>query len=260
MKKLSYLFVAGLILLISCKKSGNDSTSNGFPQSAETKPQYDNTSLGVYKGVVVGSTGTIIIKINNGDNIVKAYLSITNSKDTLSTSQQVVLGQAITNLKFTGRISSFNLIAKSNGDSAEIANLTISGHPGATAIVIHENSNQQVFCYEGTFTGGRSGNICFMQTGKPYDNTTGQYLMRYLAKTSDNLILMGRGLYDMTSDTARNTHYFTGENVPPVPYVYFAGKGKFEGSSFDRFSGYWTSYTHPAGVAHRGDFSCSRTY
>jgi len=260
MKKSSYFFVTVLMLIVACKKSETKTASNNFPQSAETKPQYDNTSFGVYKAVIVGSTGTIIIKIKNGDNNIKAYLSITNSKDTLSTSQQVIAGQAITNLKFVGRISSFNLNADANGDNVEITALSIVGHPGAVAIAVHENSNQQVFCYEGTFTGERTGNICFIQTGKPYDKP-GDYLMKYLAKSSDNMILVGQGLYDNTSDTSSNTHYFTGGTltVPPAPYLYFAGKGKFTGSNFSNFSGYWTSYNLSTG-GNRGNFSCVRTY
>lgn len=256
MKNLSIVFLTSLVLIFACKKSGNNSVSNNFPGSAETKSQYDNTSFGVYKGVILGSTGTIVIKINNGDNIIKAYLSISGTKDTLSTTQQVVSGQAINNLALTGKISSFSFSAYANGDSVKITNLAITGHPGSIALVTHENSSQQVFCYEGSFTGTQSGNICFIQKGNPYASLTGEILTFFIAKTSDNVLLQGQGLYDR-SDTIKYPHYFYSLSSS---FEYISGHGKFSGANYDVFSGTWSSYIFPTATGYNGTFSCNRTY
>jgi len=249
-----FLFTS-LLLFYACKKQGHESAPDGLPASAETKPQFNNTSFGVYKGVVIGSTGTIVVRINNGDNLIKAFLNITNTKDTLSTTQQVLAGQSISGLTFTGRVSAFNFSADANGNNVEITDLVIAGHPGASAIAVHENSTDQVYCYEGTFTGERTGNICFIRSG-PLNEKPGYYSMKYLAKqTADDLLLTGIGQPDIP-DTTSYTHYFTGSTLTADPYLYFAGKGKFTGNNF---SGYWTSYNQTAG-GNRGNFNCTRTY
>ena len=63
-KKMVSLLVIYATLFLTCQKSAhnsetNNGNDNGLPTSAETKPQYDNTSFGVYKGVVIGSSGIL---------------------------------------------------------------------------------------------------------------------------------------------------------------------------------------------------------
>ena len=48
------------LILVSCKKSETKPVDSEFPSAAETKPQYNNTTFGVYKGVIIGSVGTIV--------------------------------------------------------------------------------------------------------------------------------------------------------------------------------------------------------
>ena len=41
-------------------------------KSKETTAEFDNSNYGLYKGVIVGSSGTIKIEVNNGSGIIKA--------------------------------------------------------------------------------------------------------------------------------------------------------------------------------------------
>jgi len=83
MQKKVYLSVL-VVILFACNKSDTDNNGNnvGLSTSPETKPQYNNTVFGVYKGVIIGSSGTIIFKINNGDNVVKRLFNHRQPKRT----------------------------------------------------------------------------------------------------------------------------------------------------------------------------------
>lgn len=61
MKNTILFLLFSTILIFSCSKL-DDKTSNQFPTNAETKPQCDNTSFGVYKGVIIGSSGYIVFE------------------------------------------------------------------------------------------------------------------------------------------------------------------------------------------------------
>lgn len=238
------------LLFHACKKSGQNEVPDGFASVPETKPQYNNTSMGVYKGVIIGSVGTIVIKINNGDNLIKGYLAIDNVKDTLSTSQTVTAGQPIVNLNFTGTISSMTLSANADGSDAQISNLSITGHPNAKALVIHENSTQLVMCYGGTISGDLNGNICFVKVGAAIRSEPANFL----AKVSiDTFFLKGNCVPE--TDTVRtNTHYMYDLGNPVRT---FSGYPTFSNTAV---TGPWVSFFPPTNSTLRGTINCARTY
>lgn len=207
----------------------------GLPTTPETKPQYNNTSFGVYKGVVVGSTGTIVFRINNGDNIVKGYLSIDDVEDTLSTTQTLVPGEAIADVLFTGRISSMTLSVNADGSNASLSNISIQGHNNVTIFIIHENADKQVLCYEGTYIGSLSGTLNCTRVGANSVADTAYVL----AKVNDTLVVQGFG--PVTNNRV---------NIMLAPP--FSIQGSFSG---DIFSGTW-SWTNIG----TGTFSCTRTF
>ena len=236
------LFMACITILVSCQKSSNeqDNSNNqntGLPSSAETKPQYNNTSFGVYKGVIIGSTGTIVFKINNGDNILKGYLAIDNTKDTLSTTQTVIAGQPIVNVHFVGRISSMNLSANADGTNAIVTNISITGHSNVAVLVIHENSTKQIFCYEGTFSGSRSGTINCARVGEGNGDTA--YILTKIQDTA--AYFTGYGQVNNNS-----TSINLGANLALI------NQGSFSGNNFN---GTWTWAYYGTGT-----FACTRTY
>jgi len=230
------LTAASAIVLFACQKSYNTTTptATGLATASETKAQYNNTSFGVYKGVVIGSTGTIVFKINNGDNLLKGYLAIDNIKDTLTTTQVVVAGQPINNVNFTGRISSMTLSANADGSNAIVTNINITGHNNVAVLIIHENSTKQVFCYEGTYSGNLSGTLNCARVGANEGDTA--YV---LAKINDTLVVQGFG---QVTNNSINISLAT-------PFVI---QGSFSGNNFN---GTWTW----AGIG-TGTFACNRTF
>lgn len=242
------LLISGFIL--SCKKPDTKLPDDSFPAIAETKPQYNNTSFGVYKGVVIGSVGTIVFRINNGDAIVKGYLNIDNQKDTLSTTQSVVAGQPLVNLAFTGRFSSMTLSADADGSNAVISNLVIAGHPNARALLVHENSTQPVLCYGGTFSGDLNGTICFVKTGAAIRSAP----VLFLAKASvDTFFLRGNAVPE-TDSSRTHTHYMYDLGNPVRT---FSGYPTFSSAAV---TGPWVSYYPPTASSLRGTINCVRTY
>jgi hypothetical protein len=250
LKSISSLILFTLLILGSCKKSDTKPVESGFPTSAETKPQYNNTTFGVYKGVIIGSVGTIVLKINNGDTIIRGYLNIDNVKDTLSTTQQISTGQPVINLNFTGRFSSMTLSANADGSNAQLSNLIIVGHPNATALVVHENSNQQVLCYGGTFSGDLNGTICFVKVGTSIRSAP----VNFLAKVSiDTFFLKGNCIPEIDSSRT-HTHYMYDLGNPVRT---FSGYPTFSNTNV---AGPWVSFFPPTNTTFRGTINCVRTY
>lgn len=245
-----------LFILFACKKTDEPANNddNGLSVTAETKPQYNNTNFGVYKGVIIGSSGLIVFKINNGDNVVKGYLSIDNQKDTLTTTATIALGQPISNVLFTGKISSMKVSASADGSNAMLSNIQINGHNNVTGYIIHENSNNQVLCYEGTFNGTSTGIINATRLA----NADSTYFLSKVYQVKDvngNLVNI--------NDTTLYLGY--GWNYPDSTKGYLWGwssqpnftiSGKFKNLSNNTstFNGTWT------GSYGSGNFTCSRTY
>ena len=238
-----------VLFFTSCDKTYNNFyvPPDQFPAAAETKSPFNNTTFGVYKGVIIGSSGTIVIRINNGDDIVKGYLSVDNAFDTLSASQAVQLSQPISNLKFTGKFSSITLSTDADGSNAILSNISINGHEKVAGIVVHENSNLQVQCFEGSFSGGLTGIMNLIKIGAT-DKSAPLYLLEKF--DSDTVFYRGTGVLD--TDSLATTHYFYDNGNP---YRTFSGKGIFVN---DIFSGNWSSWS-PAGASN-GSFTCKRTW
>ena len=240
MKRQFLLIAIFAIGLFACNKSDTTTPDNSLTTTPETKAQYNNTSFGVYKGVVIGSTGTIIFRINNGDNVVKGFLTIDDIKDTLSTTQTVTAGQALSNVNFAGRISSMTISANANGNNASLTNIRINGHSNVTGFIVHENSTKQVYCYEGALSGNRTGTFNCTRVGANNGDTA--YV---LAKViNDSTIYRGFGQVNNNSTTF---------NLYPSQASTCVIQGNFSGNAF---TGSWT-WTNTYGS---GTFACTRTY
>ena len=238
---LSFLFVS-MILMYSCGKS-NDNPSSKLPSKAETKPQYDNTSFGVYKGVIIGSSGYIIFRINNGDNEVKGYLTIDGRKDTLSTTQTITAGQPILNVKFMGSFSSMTLNANADGYNARLTEIEIDGHPDHVAgIIFHENSTQQIFSYEGKINGTLSGTI---NLNRFASSDTTHSIMKF---DNNPTVYYGHGI-SFSADSVQL--FFDEDGLGPAPPYYFRGKW-----GNDDLNGTWSDGNN----INKGSFNVKRTY
>lgn len=254
MKLFLYLATITALLFLACKKANTgqpDRHPPGVQTSAETKPPFDNTSFGVYKGVLIGSSGIIIIKVKNGDNHIRGYLTINNQKDTLSTTQSLPQGEAINGLLLTGRISSLKLSANADGSNAQITNLIIAGHPNATAIIVHENSSRQVLLYEGTFSGDISGRINFVKVGTEVRSEPVVFLARV---STDNYTIRGTAWPELDTGSRKHTHVMYDQAGYPRGFM---GYLTFNLSSV---TGPFNSYVHSELRSYRGNVECKRTY
>lgn len=153
MKKLFFTLILGTLFL-SC--SSDDSSGPTLSDTPDAKAQYDNSNYGIYKGVFVGSTGTILLNINN-EGILSATLTIDGTTKTYTTTETVTEGTTINNLTFTNGSSSFDFSTDATGMFPTVTAINISGHPNARIAVVKEYSDSLVKCYVGTFSGDDSG-------------------------------------------------------------------------------------------------------
>ncbi len=152
-------------------------TENEQPQddrSTETTEEFDNSNFGLYKGVLAGSSGTIRIEINNGDNLARAIIVMDGETDILTSTATFTAGRAITGAQFTGEFSSFTFSVDADGGNPTIATITIEGHDSVVATVAKETSRSVTLCYEGTSTGGNDhrGVFNLVRNGNTYSGVS----------------------------------------------------------------------------------------
>lgn len=156
MKKLLLLLLVTTFLISCSSDSSSDSSGSTLSNTPLAKAQFDNSNLGIYKGVFTGSSGIITVNIKNDGN-VNAILVLDNVSYTFTTTETVSDTGDISALTFTSGTMSFDLSISNNGDIVEISSLNFPNHPTATISIVKEYSDMQVKCYQGTFTGTSSG-------------------------------------------------------------------------------------------------------
>lgn len=134
------------------------STCTSMP---EAKAEHDASSAGVYKGVVVGSSGTLVIYVHNVGTEVKAILNFDGSQATLTSESFSTWkpGQPIKNAKFTGTINGKKADVVFSVDSTgkkPTIEVIIPGH-NVLGALYKETSTTLVKSYEGVYTGDRTG-------------------------------------------------------------------------------------------------------
>ncbi len=163
-----------LLNLTACKKK-DDSTNNTTPTPSyacasctttpDAKAANDNISKGIYKGVIVGSSGTIKFDIMNGDTTIKAYMTIDGTSVTLTANVKWVSGSSYVS-PFTGTMNgqtvTINFSVGADGSNPSVTSMDIPGHPNATLSIAKETSSNLIKCFEGTATNKTTGeNVTF---------------------------------------------------------------------------------------------------
>lgn len=224
-------FIFTVLTIFSCSKKDTP-TNNNLTDTPAAKAQYDATNLGIYKGVFVGSSGTIVIDISNSGTLT-ATLKIDGVTYNFTTNQTVQINQPTT-LNFSNGSNSFTFTVSANGTNPTITNLIINGHPNAAILVVKETSTSIVKCYEGTFTGGDNGTF----NAVIYNST-----IKALARSN---------VFNKNSEAngtvTNNQIAATGTVSTGATFA-----GTLNGNSF---TGTWTN----AQAALNGNFSGTRTY
>lgn len=227
------LSVAFFLLLVACSKKKDPAPDNNqLPDTPVAKVQYDNSNYGVYKGVFTGSSGIIIININN-DGAIAATLKVDGVTYNFTTTQTIQQNQA-TAVNFVSGSNTFTFSVSSNGADPVITDLAINGHPHAAILVVKETSTAIVKCYEGTYSGDETG----IFNAIIYNN-----IIKGLIKNSSN------ATYVATGTVLNNQINSTVGSV--------TGGATFKGTvAGNNASGTWTN----TGANWAGSWSGKRTY
>jgi hypothetical protein len=177
------LINAGILLIFSvfflstgCKK--NSSTDDYKCTTCKTTPDAlaanDASSKGVYKGIVIGSTGTISFNVMNGGTAITAVMVLDGVTVNL-TSNVTWSGVNAYVAPFTGVLNgaaiSITFSVDANGRNPIVMSSNIPGHTTAQFNLLKETSTSLLECFEGTY-----------ETTKPETGTFNMLLSRVLGK------------------------------------------------------------------------------
>lgn len=157
MKKLIVLLFIS-IFTISCSSDSSSDSTVALANTPLAKAEFDSSNFGIYKGVIIGSTGVITINIKNDGNL-KATLVIDGVSSTYTSNGEVTLNQVINNLRFTNGANSFDIYVSADGQDLSVIDSNIENHLGATFNVVKEYSSDLVKCYQGTYTGTNDNGV-----------------------------------------------------------------------------------------------------
>ncbi len=195
---LPVLFAASSILISSCSKDDQKVAPVAYTcASCHNTPEAlavnDGSNKGIYKGIVVGSTGTISINIQNGSSTITATMVLDGTTILLTSNVSVVNGEPYV-APFTGTYNgspvSFTFSVGLSGSTPTVTSSDIPGHPNAVFQIFKETSNSLIEAFEGTYskTGesgtfnillskglGQWGGIAKKNGGTTTDNVNGTY-------------------------------------------------------------------------------------
>ncbi len=241
LKFFSFTIFVSLLFLVACKKENSYETS--FSDVPEALAKYDNVpDSGLFRGVMIGSSGTIIIDGNNFGNNISATANIDGVRiffDRITTPA----GQEGVFLKSSN--GSTLHIQLNNLNVFEVVEANIIGHPNAKFIIEKETSHARVRCYEGTYTGGDQGIINGL-VYKEFQSST----------VSLSAIFMSNNDPQKTKFTADGTANAQDIVVAGNTSTSSTFTGKVFGSNQNDINGTWTNSQFNIS----GTFSCKRTF
>lgn len=163
------LFFAALVAgIASCSKDKTDNKKT-LVSSPEATAENDAKSGGVYKGVIIGSSGTIKIILQK--NTLAAEVTIDGVTKVLESTSLVswATGQAIVNAVFQKDDWVVTFSVNADGSEPEVE-VEIPGHSHIEVTIVKELSDVLVRAFEGTYTVtngqvGGSGTWNFVSVG-----------------------------------------------------------------------------------------------
>ncbi|TDD98586.1 hypothetical protein [Flavobacterium cellulosilyticum] len=147
------------MFMTSCSKDDGTPAVSYTCATCKTTPDAlvvnDANVKGVYKGVVVGSTGTIAINIQNGNNTITATMVLDGVSVAFTSNVAVVDGQTYV-APFTGTFNgsaiSMTFSVGLGGANPTITSSSIPGHPNTIFLLSKETSNSLIEAFQGTYT------------------------------------------------------------------------------------------------------------
>lgn len=248
---LSVLAISTLLLAWSCSKSDK-------PEKENTKPLVtvpdaivanDGKSGGVYKGVIIGSTGTVKIILQG--NTVSAEVTIDGETKVLAPQNIPVgwaSGQPLKEIVFAANNWTLTFSVGASGDHPYISSISIPGHTDVAVHIVKEQSTTLARVFEGTF--GKTdtallGTINFVVTSE-YDSVQGimQRQVRPKVQTSGN--------YHVGAEEYISLHTYSGTVGEE-----FSALGELKGNEIE---GKWKIYHNISGhISDSGYWKAKRT-
>jgi len=223
MKKIFTLLLIG-IFCFGCSSDSDSGNGNGLATTPSAKAEFDSSNFGIYKGVIIGSTGVITINIKNDGNL-KATLVLDGVTSTYTSTGEVALNQPINNLRFTNGNNTFDINVSANGNDIVVTESNIENHIGATFNIVKEYSTDLVKCYQGTYTGSNDNGVF-------------------------NIIIIDQDLYGLSRSNLfqDETLFLNGDFIENTISGTFDG-GSFSGStSGNNISGTWQNLSQETGT------------
>lgn len=171
-KTLFSLLIPIVFLLISmsfnsCSKDDEKEDDPPYSCTAcvdtpDALPENDNSAKGVYKGIQVGSSGTLFIDIQNGSSTITGIMTLDGITATLTSNVAYVDGKPYV-APFTGEYDgnpvSLTFSVAIGGGEPKVISSDIPGHLDAVFTIYKETSTSLIEGYEGTYSnsGGESG-------------------------------------------------------------------------------------------------------
>ncbi len=152
---------------VSCKKdkaSTPSYTCTTCKTTPDAKAANDASNKGVYKGVIIGSSGTIMFDLQNNGTTITAIMVLDGVTVNLTASVSIVAGQSFV-APFTGTLNgqpvSITFSVGATGSTPTVTTSSIPGHPNSSFTIIKETSTSLVEAFEGTYstTQPESGNF-----------------------------------------------------------------------------------------------------
>lgn len=183
--KLTKIILPTLILIagfISCKKDSTPDaayTCTTCKTTPDAKAANDASNKGVYKGVIIGSSGTIMFDLQNNGTTITAIMVLDGVTVNLTASVTLVAGQNYV-APFTGTLNgqpvSITFSVGAAGTTPTVTTSSIPGHQSSSFTIIKETSNSLVEAFEGTYatTQPENGifNLLLSRTLKLYGGTS----------------------------------------------------------------------------------------
>jgi hypothetical protein len=226
--RLSLIALLTALIFNGCSDDSGSYTCSSCDDEPEANGSYDGTGQGVYKGVLIGSTGTIRFNIAN-DGTYSATLVIDGKKYLLTT-------QATYNSEdgFFGTFVNANagisigLLVNTLG-GADLGDITIPNHDNVTIQLFKELSTALVLGFEGTYSGDASGT--FNMVVRQNDNGSGS-------------------LYVISRDSQGSaTSFFEGQISSDGTVMGSSGEVNIDGIiNGDNSSGTWVSHSEESGM------------
>jgi hypothetical protein len=158
MKRISLLALAAIVAFSSCKKDDEPATPytcTACVNAPEALAANDGSSKGIYKGVVIGSTGTIKFNIANNGTDITAVMVLDGVTVNLASTVAWVAGVPYV-ADFSGTMNgsavTISFSVGLDGSTPTVTSSDIPGHANATLVVAKETSSSLIEAFEGSYS------------------------------------------------------------------------------------------------------------